>query len=213
LACSAGDPQAIAALRTFEPNIRAAFRRLRLDEAAVDDLVQELYSRLLIGGPDGVPKLMSYAGRGSLKSWLRSAATRYGLNFLDSHRQPAPLTETVLLGLRTTGDPELDLLKQKYREYFKDAVATALRSLPTRDRTLLAQYFIDGLTVDELAAIHDTHRATAARWVARAREAVFEETMAQLRTTLRVERNELDSILRLINSQLEASMGALLVSL
>ncbi|MGE0550764.1 MAG: sigma-70 family RNA polymerase sigma factor [Kofleriaceae bacterium] len=210
LACVAGIPEAVAAFRVFDADIHAALRRMRFDDATIADLGQELRERLLIGTSQTSAKLGSYAGRGSLKSWIRSAATRHGLNHLDGRREAAPLTEHVLASVGSTGDPGLDLMKQTYRESFREAVQGALRDLPARDRTLLAQYFVDELTVDELGAIHGTHRATAARWVARAKDAVFQATAARLRATLRVDQHELDSILRLIDSQLELSMGALL---
>lgn len=209
-ACSIGDPRALAAFEVFTPDIEGALHRLRLEAAEIADLLQVLREKLFVGRPGVPPKIAAYAGRGSLRSWVKSAATRHGLNLLQARRAETPLTDDVLLGLRSTGDPLLDLLKQKYRGHFKDAFHAALRGLAPRERALLGQYFVDELTIDELAAIYGVHRATAARWVAKAREEAFVATTANLRKTLDVDRTELDSILRLIDSQLEASMSKLL---
>ena len=72
----------------------------------------------------------------------------------------------------TAADPELLHLKQHYREAFRAAFASAMTSLSSEERVLLRQHFIDGLNIDEIAALHHIHRATAARWLAQARETI-----------------------------------------
>ena len=56
------------------------------------------------------------------------------------------------------------------------------------------------------------HRATAARWVAHAREALVGGVRRTLETRFRIGSDELDSLLRLVHSRLELSLGLLLTS-
>jgi RNA polymerase sigma-70 factor, ECF subfamily len=208
IACAAGDDAAAAVFeRSFAPVIRAALAQLRIAPADRDDLCQQLHEKLFVGNG---AKIADYAGRGPLRSWVRAAATRVGLNFLDRRQRETPLTGEVLRALPTTGDPALDRLRDAHRAQFQAAFRLALRELSARQRTLLAQAFIDGLNVDELGAIHGVHRATAARWLVAAREAVLLGTKATLRAELKLTRDELDSLMRLVDSQLEFSVGALL---
>ena len=54
------------------------------------------------------------------------------------------------------------------------------------------------------------HRATAARWIVSAREALVDETKRQLRGRLGVSGAELDSLLGLVRSQIHVSLNRLL---
>ena len=72
---------------------------------------------------------------------------------------------------------------------------------------MLRYHLIDRLNIDQIAAIHDVHRATAARWLVRIRAQLEERTREELRRALGVSGAELDSIIRLIQSQLDLSIG------
>jgi RNA polymerase sigma-70 factor (ECF subfamily) len=72
---------------------------------------------------------------------------------------------------------------------------------------LLKQHFLDGLSIDRMAALHDVHRATAARWIAKLLERLLVDTRSRLQAALDVDAEELDSVLRLIQSCMDASIG------
>jgi RNA polymerase sigma-70 factor (ECF subfamily) len=59
---------------------------------------------------------------------------------------------------------------------------------------------IDGLGIDQIAAIYHVHRATAARQLNQARAALVEATRERMRAALRISEPELESILRMIMS-------------
>lgn len=63
------------------------------------------------------------------------------------------------------GDPELSHLKATFAAEFKFALTLAIDELSVRDRNLLRQSVLDGLTIDQLGKLYRVHRATAARWV------------------------------------------------
>jgi RNA polymerase sigma-70 factor (ECF subfamily) len=107
-------------------------------------------------------------------------------------------------------DPELGFLKRHYRADFKAALEAAICALEPGQRALLREHFLEGLSIDELGRRHNVHRSTAARWVVRGREALLEGMRAQLMRRLSVSAPELDSLMGLMRSQLDVSLGGLL---
>ena len=103
-------------------------------------------------------------------------------------------------------DPELAYMKAAYRAAFKTAFQEALESLEGRERTLLKQQIVDGLGIDELGALYDVHRATAARWVAAAREKLLLRTRRMFMLRARISSDECESIMRMVRSQLDVSL-------
>ena len=114
------------------------------------------------------------------------------------------------LGDVIAADPLLAQLKDRYREEFRIAFAEAAAKLTDRERTLLRYRFFDGLSIDEIGVLYRAHRATVARWIAAIRENLFETTRAVLTERLSITQSEVDSVLRLIDSQLEISIEAML---
>jgi RNA polymerase sigma-70 factor (ECF subfamily) len=211
-ACSRGDTRALAAfdarvLSVIDP----ALGKLGIGADVVGEVKQRLRTSLLVGDGEGSPpRILQFNGKGDLRGWVRVIAVREALALGAKDRRFQPLDDDSLAErLLPDSDPELAHLKRFYSAEFKAAFASALGALEDRERLLLRQQFIDGLTIDEVGALYRVHRATAARWMERARTRVMESTLAELRRRLAVGPAELDSILRLIRSQLEVSMGPL----
>jgi RNA polymerase sigma-70 factor, ECF subfamily len=172
----------------------------------VAEVKQRVRERALVGdaGPPGIDR---FSGRGDLRGWVRVIAVREAIDMLRrSRREIAVDDDTLLHGFVTPGDPELEHVKTRYLEEFKRAFSDALRGLPARDHMLLRQHVIDDLTIDQLAVFYRVHRATAARNLQRTRRAVLQATRERLASRLEVKPRELDSILRLIRSQLEVTL-------
>jgi RNA polymerase sigma-70 factor (ECF subfamily) len=210
-ACSYGDP---AALQAFDAHYLAvvdeALPKLGLDRDARAEVKQRIRSRLLID-EHGPPRITRFQGKGNLRSWVRVMVVREGLAILRRLRGQTPIGDDQLIDAVAAGDsPEVAYLKRKYRDEFRLAFAEALRSLPDRERLLLRQKYLDGLDVIEIARLHRVHRGTAASRLERARAFVLAATRAALMDRLDVPPDEIDSILRLIGSQLEVSLRALL---
>src|SRR4029078_10798876 len=87
--------------------------------------------------------------------------------------------DALLTQLTTPRDPAADQLKGHYRNEFKRAFEAALRALGARDRTGLRQYYVDAVTPHEIGNLYRVHRSTAARFVVRARQRLFESTRAR----------------------------------
>lgn len=208
LACARGEPAAIAAFdRELTGVIERAAASAGATPAEVAELVQIVRVRLLVAKTAEAPAIATFSGRSSLAGWVKVVAAREAARLLARDRRQEPLEDDALAGELAAGDdPELDHLKRTYREEFRAAFAAAVDALTDRERLLLCQHTLDGLGIDALAKLYGIHRATAARWVAAARQAVVDGTRAQLTARLRVAPDELDSILRLIRSQLDVSL-------
>jgi RNA polymerase sigma-70 factor (ECF subfamily) len=66
------------------------------------------------------------------------------------------------------------------------------------------------MSIDEIATAYGIHRATAARRVNRARDALLADTRRRMSERLRLNSKELDSVLGLVESRLHASVRRLL---
>ena len=206
--CVVAHPAALAAFEhKFAPEIKKALAR-SFERALAEDAELKLRERLLLVADDESPRLASYAGRGALASWLRAAAVRTAVDLMRSRRElphdPATLGDAAL------NDPLLAQLKDRYRAEFRAAFADAAAQLTDRERTLLRYRFVDDLSIDEIGVLYSVHRATVARWLASIRESLFELTRSALMARLSIADSDVDSLLRLIDSQLEISIEAVM---
>jgi len=206
-ACIAGDPAALAMFREqLVPGLRQALGALAIPPETIDETVQRVLVMLLVGNP---PQLAGYTGRGRLHSWLRSVGVRTGRRLAGELHGGAGASANDLDDLPAAmRDPELDMLRVRYADAVRDAFGAALASLTERQRTLLRQYHIDGLTVDQLGALYRVSRSTAQRMVAAARLQIVTATRGRL-VDHGIPTDELDSIIRLVRSQLSVSLGRL----
>jgi len=196
------------------PDLRRLAKRYAKGSVDADDLFQTLQLKLLVGGPKRPPKLRDYDGLGRLKSWLRVTAVRTFIDQLrrrDVTQDATELPEERVLAIpEPSGDIELDFLKREYRAQFKAAFADAVESLEPRERNLLRQYFVAGLTVTQLGALYGFHASTASRHISRARQALLDATRKGLIKRLNIDQDEFESLVALIRSRLDLSMSRLL---
>jgi RNA polymerase sigma-70 factor (ECF subfamily) len=206
--CSIGDPAAVAAFdHAVLRDLPRALRRGDLDPAHLDDTRQQVATKLLARTGPTPPAIAQYSGRGSLRGWVRVIAIRESGRLLAGHAHEKPSGDDALFDAVAHGvAPSQSQLKEAYRQTFKRAFEASLAALSFHDRLLLRQHFLDELSIDRLAALHDVHRATAARWIAKLVEKLLADTRARLETELAVSQDELDSVLRLIQSCLDASI-------
>ena len=97
-------------------------------------------------------------------------------------------------------------MKRTYSSEFKAAFGEALGGLGAREQTLLRYHHVDGLNIDEIGAIYRVHRVTAFRWLEKAKELLVKSTLEKLRARLKLDPGELDSVLRMIRSQIHLSL-------
>lgn len=215
-ACVMGDAPA---LRTFEAtygdHLLGLARRHQADETRAQELVQALREKLIVAAPERPAKLSTFSGQGALRVWLQITATRTFIDLARSAARHEP-EELVAPGdfferlVDEAQDMELDFLKHTYRQAFREAFAQACAALTPRQRNLLGQSILGGLSIDQLGAMYGVHRATAARWLQDARAALSSQTRAQLAANLRLSADELASVMNLIQSRASVSFSRLL---
>lgn len=206
-ACADGDPAAIARLRaTYFGDAVAALRAWGVAEADRDEVLQRVFHELLVAPPGRQARICTYSGRGALRRWLRSVSVRIAARTRRASAREAPLEDAVLDG-ESGGDPELEHLRNEYGATFKAAFEASLSALAVRDRNLLRQYFVDGLTIDVVGGLYGVHRSTAARWVAAARKKVLDGVADRMTRELGLKPDEMLSVLRLVRSRLDLSLG------
>lgn len=190
----------------MSPSSRSAvaLRQVGGGRVDADEVAQRLRTRLLVG--DG-PGITDYGGRGPLLGWLRIVATREILMMRRREKFEAPLDDEGLAELPSLdADPELEFLNRHYRAAFRTAFQRAFSELEPLARDMIRAHYLDGVMFDALGERHHIHRATAARWVARARQSLVERTREHLSRTLEVSEAELDSILNLVGSHFEFTL-------
>lgn len=212
-ACVRGTP---AALRAFEQHVlkKVPGRLGPLPRATVDEVLQVLRERLLLGRDGAPPKLMDYSGRGPLVAWVRITAARLAgeLARRDGRQELFDEPPEALARMLSTEGPDHELLRRDSRELLTDVLQKVLAALPERERTLLRLHHLHGFTMDRLAVVYGESRSTMQRQVAHARERLLKLTRAELAARMRLEATELESLLGLVRSRLDLSLHRLLGS-
>lgn len=212
-ACALREPAAITAFEArYFGVIGPALARMSLSRDQIDEVEQVLRVRLFVGDGTDPPRVVSYAGDGQLGGLVRVAAVRAGLNVL---RDAGKLErgDDGFEDLPQAADtPEQSQLKAQQRVAFKAAFEDAIGALEPRDRSLLQLSLVKGHGIDRIAAIYAVHRATAARWLASARENLTTIVHKRLGERLDVSVDQLADLLPLVESQLELSLERLLRS-
>jgi RNA polymerase sigma-70 factor (ECF subfamily) len=198
-------------LRAVAPQ---ALSGIRLGTVSENDVLQLVRTKLLVG--EGAErKLASYAGRGPLDGWLRITIARTALSLLrgrasQSMHGPREDETEVLANVATTDDPQLAALRAQCGPALSSAIEQAALELPEAERTLLRLHFVDGLTIDDLAVVFQTHRATSARRLSRARHALFENARQRAMATLGLDEAQFQSLMGVMLSQLDVTIRRVL---
>lgn len=208
-ACSVGNRAALALFeQQFGKEVDIALARMRVTGAKLADVKQLVLQRLFVGEAGRPGKIIEYGGRGDLRRWVRSVAVRTCLNELRRHKRELVTEDHVLAqaAVVSSDDPSLAYMKQTYGSEFRTAFAMALAQLDARAQTLLRYHHVDSLTIDEIGAVYRVHRVTAFRWLEKARADLIAGTLAEMRARLRLSPDELESVLRIIQSSVHVSL-------
>ena len=210
-ACATGEP---AALDAFEaactPTLSGALRKMGLAPDVIEEVLQQVRAKLFVAA-DGQPKIATYSGRAPLTSWVRTIATRVALDRL-RRDDSAFSDDDALASMPDASDtPELAHFREQYRAEFKLAFEAALATLDVRERNVLRHHFVDGLTTEEIGTLYGVHKTTAFRWLESARVVLSKRTRANFCQRVKVVPSELESILRLVQSQIDLSLSRVLV--
>jgi RNA polymerase sigma-70 factor, ECF subfamily len=206
-----GDPAAATAFeRRYLSTLEQALGRMKLATADLDEVRQQVLQKLLIP-VEGVLRIESYAGQGKLAGLVHVAATREALDLLRRKKNTHAAVENDAPDL-APWDAGLELARARYREAFRPAFEQAVAALTPRERSLLRMHLIGGVTLDDLGAAYNVHRATVVRWLAAARENILLGTKQRLQARLAIRADELESLMALAQSGLDVSVERLLRS-
>ena len=212
VACAAGDPVAVRRCEDelFDEVDHAAARvRARPDQA--DDVRGRLRQLLFTSEPGRQAGLAAFSGRSDLRSYIKVIATRELVKRVAQDRRVVPLADDVAEALAAVADgPELAVLRERYRDDVRLAIRAAITALPDAARALLRYSVVDGWSVDRIGALYGVHRATAARRVAAARDELATAIRGALAARLSITVDEVDSIIRLVQSRIDLSLERLL---
>lgn len=223
MACATNDATAIAYFdRLWIEKIPAMLSKVERDPMVLDEVKQRVRVRVLIGGGDDgseSPRIAEYAGRGSLASWVKVVALRVHANLrragaraLETGEQNIDRAEATHAALDRS--PEVALAKQRYGDAFSHALRAALGDLDPKERTLLKLVYVDGVALDRLGVTYGVHKSTVSRWVSAAKEKVLAETFRRASVALSLDNpKEIESLLLLVRSELDLSLGGVFTDL
>ena len=212
--CAHGDAAAIDVFeRACLGAIGPAIRRIDGAPELLDEVRQQLRVSMLVADGDRPPRIAGYRGTGRLTSWIRVAAVREALEIVRKSRATGSNVrddDPLLDVAEADDDPELRHIRQLYRSEFRSAFGKALADLESRERNLLRLHLVDGSSIDDIGVIYRIHRATAARWIARAREKLLERTRAHVSAELSLSPDQFESLMGVVRSHLDLSIERLL---
>lgn len=210
-ACVERVPAAVAEfLGRFGKRIPVYLGRLARDPDFVAEVRQIVVTRCIVGDPGNPPSLNTYSGTGSLEGWLRATAVREALALNRRASRDTDDFEAALEARTPWADHEISLFKQMYREPVSRAFAAACSQIGREDRALLRLHYVEGVTTANLANMYGISRATLIRRLAAARESLLERVKSALKDSARIADRDFDSILRLVQSQIDLRLSLVL---
>jgi RNA polymerase sigma-70 factor, ECF subfamily len=210
--CGRGDVEALRLFQAeFVPIAVSTIRGVDTSDAFVEEVTQQLLERILVAAP-GEPRILEYAGRGSLEHWLRAAALRLALNARRSARRaPDQLAADSQLEVAApTADIQFDILQARFGHDFGVALKEAMGELTSQERSLLKLHFLDGLSFNQIGAVYQVNKSTISRRMSHARETLLSKTRTRLEERFNLGAPELESLMRLLGPELEMSLNSVL---
>ncbi|HEU0037309.1 MAG TPA: sigma-70 family RNA polymerase sigma factor [Kofleriaceae bacterium] len=202
-----GDPRAVLEIdRRLRAQIAAVVKSLGESRGFADDLEGDLRDHVLAPRETKPARLASYTGKGPLDGWLRVTITREALRARKhAGRSSNPLDDDAELPDAVA--PELEYLKAAYRDAFRSAFRAALATLDDRQRNLIALHYGDGVGVEQLGQMYRVHFSTISRWIAAARDKLFDTTRDHMRAHVPGGDEELAEIMALLQSRLDVTIS------
>jgi RNA polymerase sigma-70 factor (ECF subfamily) len=205
-ACVQAEPEALRLFETEALGVaQAAIRRIDSGDDFVREALQELWNKLLVGED---AKVRYYSGRGPLKAWVRVAATRVALDRRRTRKRSAERRRELTDQLAAADvNVEAWLLKARYGQLFQDALRAAVAALSEQERNVLRMHVVGQCSIDDIGRAYGVHRATAARWIERARAKIYGDVQSALCVEQRLTASEFKSLAAVMGGEAELSLG------
>jgi RNA polymerase sigma-70 factor (ECF subfamily) len=206
------------ALTTFDERylkpLRSFVSEIDNNPARLDELKQLVRERLLVAdAPGTAPRIASYTGRGTLGAWVQIVARRLALSSL-RQRVPVELRDDDSLEaqLLVGTDPELDYIRLRYAQEFRQALEDSLQELSSHERLLLRLHLLDGASLTRIAQVYRVSQSTISRRLQQARDSIGSRMKERLNALHGLTASEFESLLHLVESRFELSLARALQS-
>ncbi|GEM_PF-2340927 len=190
-AAGLGSPRAIAELELLFAAAEAHLRGRGYSPDVAAEATQRARVALLTGGRT----IFTFDGRGALGAFIRVVCVRQALQQARDAKKTVDFDELSATALDT--GPELELLRNTYREQVDRAMTGAWAQLSKHDRFVLSLHLHAKHSISEIAKVYGIHRINAARKLAAARTALIHGTRRLLQGELGVSSTTASSVLRL----------------
>jgi len=195
LACTHGNERAWEGfIEKYRPVLYGAAHTLTRDEVGARELADSLWADLygMATGADQRRSLLGYyGGRSSLGTWLHAVLARRFVDLTRAAARTRPL-ESRPDEPATEGDPS-DPDRFRYVSALSTALNEALGALEPRDRLRLGYYYLENLTLREIARLLGEHPSSVSRRLQQTRS----ELKRQVESSLRREQNLSEEQIRL----------------
>ncbi len=207
-AAAAGDPVAFVIVdRRMCTQLASVVRSLGESTTFAEDLESALRAHILTPREGAGPRLASYVGTGPLDGWLRVTATREAVRARRARSARGTSSDDELGEIAGVVSPQLDFLKASYRDQVRAAFRGAIHTLDDRQKNLIRLHYGDGVGVERLGQMYRVHFSTISRWLASARDKLFDETRAAVRAELGVDNREFEEVMELVQSKLDLTIS------
>jgi RNA polymerase sigma-70 factor, ECF subfamily len=205
-ACLAGDNDAMDRVNgLLSASAQSVKSHFRVDDDERDEILQSVRIRLL-SGPQ--PRLAGYRGASPLTAWLSVVVRRAALDAYRSSREPS--SDQDILDLVADGVSPLHGALETDRERLRFFLETSLMRLEPQERTLLKMNLLDHQSIDAIGLVFRVHRATVARWLVDIRMRLLKDLVSLMKSELRTNSTEIQSLIRYYRSDLEMSLSRVL---
>jgi RNA polymerase sigma-70 factor (ECF subfamily) len=212
-AALSGDPTAVAQVDRMLTELEEVLRRRRFAPEIVEEVLASVRAKLFLPRSDeGAGSLEEYRGSGELRGWLRVVVTRAALRMVRTTQRRRETSDDAIAEMLDDRRLEDQFVKGRYREVFRSAVERAFGQLTARQRAVLRQNVLDGISVEALASLYGVHRVTVSKWLGAARATLAEHVVTELRGQLHAETTEIRQLYAIVESQLDLSLSRILGS-
>lgn len=207
--CARGDAKA---LRHFERRYLSSAEYLpkRAARGEVTDLLQTVRERLFLENGRSDPRISQYRGTGPLGAWVRVVAARASIDQLRGESPRAASDDGELELAAEATEPDLRLINEVYRQQLREVFQATLKSLSSREASLLRLHFLEGLGADGIARVYGASARSVRRWLADLRAEILERVRKRLKQEHGLAGSQLASIERFARERLDVTISALL---
>ncbi|WP_338864505.1 transcriptional regulator [Myxococcus stipitatus] len=211
LACALGRMGASERLeQEVLQKLRVPLARIHPSPAFADEVLQVLRANLLMPREDAPPRLLGYAGVGSLLHWVNITAVRLALRMRKAQGDESLVEAEVLAAHPASGGLELSFLREDARAHVRAAFVLAVASLDDEDRELLRLHFVERLSLEQMGTLFSLHKSTMSRRLSGVQALLEKRTRRMLSERLSLREDELESLMRAIHGRLDLSLSGLL---